>query len=89
MVAAKGGKKEYDNLHVIYEKSDNDAQRKHVLHSIGYVADKKLKEAALDWTTSGAVKLQDFFYPFNSGMYYLFGWMVQWRARSETYWPTG
>lgn len=66
MVASKGGKKEYDELMTIYKKCDNDAQRKHVLHSIGYISDPKLKEAALDWTTSGAVKLQDFFYIFNS-----------------------
>lgn len=66
MVAAKGGRKEYDELMSIYRKSDNDAQRKHVLHAIGYIADPKLKQAALDWTTSGAVKLQDFFYVFNS-----------------------
>jgi len=68
LVASKGGKKEYDQLMSIYHKSDTDAQRKQVMHSIGSVPDVKLKIAALDWATSGTVKLQDFFYIFGSGM---------------------
>ena len=33
-----------------------------VLSSIGSTPDLKLKRDVLDWTTSGDVKLQDFFY---------------------------
>lgn len=66
-MASKGGRNEYDALMKLYHAADNDAQRKQILHSIGSVPDVKLKQAALDWATSGEVKLQDFFYVFNSG----------------------
>eukprot|EP00049_Salpingoeca_infusionum_P010151 m.171714 g.171714 ORF g.171714 m.171714 type:complete len:874 (+) comp14559_c0_seq1:346-2967(+) len=66
MVMRTGGKAEYDALMNYFAKLDSDAKRKDVYASIGYAPTRDLKVAALDWTTSGAVKLQDFFYTFSS-----------------------
>merc|ERR1711935_853290 len=37
-----------------------------VLSTLGSISDVKLKVATLDWTTSGEIKLQDFFYAIGS-----------------------
>merc|ERR1711935_132690 len=37
-----------------------------VLSTLGNIADEKLKVATLDWTTSGEIKIQDFFYAIGS-----------------------
>jgi puromycin-sensitive aminopeptidase len=61
-----GGEKEYDAIKAYYYKAKDNAERKYVLNSLGETADEKLKLATLDWTTSGEVKLQDFFYAMGS-----------------------
>jgi len=61
-----GGKKEYDTVKSYYDKAQDNAERKLVLNSLGSTSDPKLKLATLDWTTSGEVKLQDFFYAIGS-----------------------
>lgn len=67
LVLKTGGRKEYEQLLKLYEELDNNADRKQVLGAIGRGSTVELKRAALDWATSGAVKLQDFFYPISSG----------------------
>ncbi|EGD82277.1 puromycin-sensitive aminopeptidase-like protein [Salpingoeca rosetta] len=57
-----GGRTEYEQLIGLFESLNNNADRKQVLHALGFGPTEELKTAALDWTTSGAVKLQDFFY---------------------------
>jgi len=57
-----GGKKEYETVKAYYYKAKDSAEKKTVLTSLGSTADENLKLEALDWTTSGEVKLQDFFY---------------------------
>jgi len=61
-----GGKKEYDTTKAYYYKAENNAERKLVLNTLGNISDEKLKVATLDWTTSGEIKLQDFFYAIGS-----------------------
>lgn len=66
IVLQNGGATEYNQVKSYFETATDNAERKHVLSSLGYVPDTKLKLATLDWTTSGAVKLQDFFYAIGS-----------------------
>mmetsp|Transcript_27434 Transcript_27434/g.64303 ORF Transcript_27434/g.64303 Transcript_27434/m.64303 type:complete len:894 (-) Transcript_27434:208-2889(-) len=61
-----GGRKEYDTVKSYYGVASNNAERKLVLNSLGSISDKQLKIETLDWTTSGAIKIQDFFYPIGS-----------------------
>jgi puromycin-sensitive aminopeptidase len=61
-----GGEKEYETVKSYYYKAKDNAERKTVLNSLGSVADEKLKLVTLDWTTSGEIKLQDFFYAIGS-----------------------
>jgi puromycin-sensitive aminopeptidase len=61
-----GGEKEYDAVKSYYYKAKDNAERKTVLNSLGSTKEEKLKLATLDWTTSGEVKLQDFFYAIGS-----------------------
>lgn len=61
-----GGVKEYEAIKGYYYTAKDNAERKHVLNTLGRISDPKLKLATLDWTTSGEVKLQDFFYAIGS-----------------------
>jgi puromycin-sensitive aminopeptidase len=61
-----GGEKEFNNVKGYYYSAKDNAERKTVLNSLGSTDDKKLKLATLDWTTSGEIKLQDFFYAIGS-----------------------
>jgi len=61
-----GGKKEYETVKAYYYKAKDSAEKKTVLGSLGSTSDEKLKLETLDWTTSGEVKLQDFFYAIGS-----------------------
>ena len=57
-----GGEKEYNDVKAYYETADNNAERKHVLNTLGATPDPKLKLATMEWSTSGEIKIQDFFY---------------------------
>jgi hypothetical protein len=59
-----GGASEYAQLQKLFETAQSDADRKQVLLSLGFGEGQHTQ--TLDWTTSGAVKLQDFFYPMMS-----------------------
>jgi len=61
-----GGKKEYDTMKAYFYTAQDNAERKLVLNTLGNISDEKLKIATLDWTTSGEIKLQDFFYAIGS-----------------------
>jgi puromycin-sensitive aminopeptidase len=61
-----GGQKEYDDVKSYFYSATDNAERKHVLSSLGNTPDAKLKLATMDWTTSGDVKLQDMFYAMGS-----------------------
>jgi puromycin-sensitive aminopeptidase len=61
-----GGKKEYDDIKGYFYTAKDNSERKHVLNTLGATKDAKLKLAILDWTTSGEIKLQDFFYAIGS-----------------------
>jgi puromycin-sensitive aminopeptidase len=61
-----GGPKEYEEVKSYFYSATDNAERKHVLNSLGSIPDPKLKLATMEWTTSGEVKLQDFFYAMGS-----------------------
>lgn len=66
IVLKNGASKEYEAVKSYFYTADNNAERKHVLSSIGSIADPKLKLATMEWSTSGDIKLQDFFYSMGS-----------------------
>mmetsp|Transcript_14162 Transcript_14162/g.34101 ORF Transcript_14162/g.34101 Transcript_14162/m.34101 type:complete len:891 (+) Transcript_14162:157-2829(+) len=66
IVLKTGGEAEYEKIKSYYYKAKDNAERKTVLNSIGSTADENLKLATMDWTTSGEIKLQDFFYAMGS-----------------------
>lgn len=66
IVLKNGSVKEYDAVKSYFYSADNNAERKHVLSSIGSTPDPKLKLATMEWATSGEIKLQDFCYPMGS-----------------------
>ncbi|GKY96228.1 hypothetical protein MPSEU_000582700 [Mayamaea pseudoterrestris] len=57
-----GTAKEYDEVKKYYYDATDNAERKHVLGSLGFISDPKLKLKTMEWSTSGEIKLQDFFY---------------------------
>lgn len=61
-----GGEKEYEKVKGYYYTAKDNAERKTVLNSLGSIPNEALKLATLDWTTSGEIKLQDFFYAIGS-----------------------
>ncbi len=66
IVLKNGGIEEYGQVKGYFDTATDNAERKHVLGALGAVTDPALKLDALEWTTSGAVKLQDFFYTIGS-----------------------
>ena len=64
-----GGLKEYEEVLSYFDTATDNAEKKHVLHALGAIPDEKLKMRTLEWTTSGAVKLQDCFYAMGSVHY--------------------
>jgi aminopeptidase N len=66
IILKNGGAKEYEEVKSYFYTATDNAERKHVLGSLGSTPDAKLKLATMDWTTSGEVKLQDFFYAMGS-----------------------
>ena len=66
MVLREGSLEEYTQLMKVFAASQSDAERKQVMLSMGFSNVAQLQQQTLDWTMSGAVKLQDFFYPMMS-----------------------
>lgn len=63
IVLKNGGMAEYEQVKAYFDQATDNAERKHVLGSLGAASDPKLKQKTLEWTISGDIKLQDFFYP--------------------------
>ena len=66
IVLKNGSTTEYEQVLSYFTTSSDNAERKHVLASLGAAKDPSLKLRTMDWTTSGVVKLQDFFYAMGS-----------------------
>ena len=66
IVLKNGGVTEYDQVKKYFTDASDNAERKHVLASLGHATDPKLKKSTLEWSISGDIKLQDFFYPLGS-----------------------
>ena len=62
IVLQNGGASLYHQIKSYYTKAHNNAESKLVLNSLGSIADPALKWATMEWSTSGEIKLQDFFY---------------------------
>lgn len=63
IVLKNGGKAEYQDVKAYFSQATDNAERKHVLSSLGHIMDPSLKKSTLEWAISGDIKLQDFFYP--------------------------
>jgi puromycin-sensitive aminopeptidase len=61
-----GGQAAYDAIKAYYYVAKDNSERKQVLSTLGYTNDAKLKLATMEWSTSGEIKLQDFFYAMGS-----------------------
>ncbi len=66
IVLQSGNNERYEQIKSYYKKAPNNAEAKHVLNSLGSISDEKLKWATMEWSTSGDIKLQDFFYVMGS-----------------------
>jgi len=66
IVLKNGGDAEYEQVLSYFDTATDNAERKHVLGSLGAAKSPALKKRTLEWTTSGTVKLQDFFYAMGS-----------------------
>lgn len=66
IVLKNGGITEYEQVLSYFDTASDNAERKHVMAALGSSKDASLKKRTLEWTTSGKVKLQDFFYAMGS-----------------------
>jgi puromycin-sensitive aminopeptidase len=66
IILKNGGAVEYNAIKSYFTSASDNAERKHVLGSIGNTSDPALKKQTLEWAISGDIKLQDFFYPIGS-----------------------
>jgi puromycin-sensitive aminopeptidase len=62
----QGGRAEMEACKKTLDVLDTVAEKKDVYSALGFTPKLEDKRAVLDWCTSGAVKLQDFFYPMSS-----------------------
>jgi puromycin-sensitive aminopeptidase len=66
IILKNGGDAAFADVKGYYDTATDNAEKKHVLNSIGSTTSLKNKLAVIEWTTSGAIKLQDFFYAIGS-----------------------
>lgn len=58
------GSDDYEKILKTFYETEDNAERKFAMHSLGAASSRELKLRTLDWAVkSGDVKLQDFFYP--------------------------
>lgn len=83
IILKNGGQHEYDQVLSYYSTASDNAEKKFVLTSIGTIPDRNLKQRTMEWTISGAIKLQDFFYPMMSVGSSRVGREVSWNFLQE------
>lgn len=67
IIMKNGGASEYDRILATFYDTEDNAERKYAMSSLGSTKDLALKTRTLDWAVkSGDVKLQDFFYAIGS-----------------------
>jgi len=67
IILKQGGVAEYDRILRTFYSTEDNAERKYSMSSLGATKDLTLKTRTLDWAVkSGDVKLQDFFYAIGS-----------------------
>jgi len=62
VVLEHGTGKEYAQMRELFKKLTTNIDQKHVFMAAGYVSEIALKEEVLQWSISGEIKIQDFFY---------------------------
>ena len=62
LIGTNGGAKEFDELLKLYETLELNDDKKAVFSGLGAAPTAELRTRALDYASSGAIKLQDFFY---------------------------
>uniref|UniRef100_A0A7S1B8F5 Aminopeptidase n=1 Tax=Corethron hystrix TaxID=216773 RepID=A0A7S1B8F5_9STRA len=62
IILKTGGEKEYQQILSYFYSATDNAEKKHVLLTLGHTCDSRLKLRTLNWSVSGEVKIQDFFY---------------------------
>ena len=67
IILKNGGVSEYERILKTFYATEDNAERKYAMSSLGATTDLALKSRTLDWAVkSGDVKLQDFFYAIGS-----------------------
>lgn len=66
IVLKRGGAEVYGQIKTYFDTASDSAEKRFVLGSLGATGDAKLKKATMEWATSGAIKIQDFFFPMGS-----------------------
>eukprot|EP00929_Paragymnodinium_shiwhaense_P008960 TRINITY_DN112969_c0_g1_i1.p1 TRINITY_DN112969_c0_g1~~TRINITY_DN112969_c0_g1_i1.p1 ORF type:complete len:894 (-),score=232.14 TRINITY_DN112969_c0_g1_i1:141-2822(-) len=66
MVLKSGGEAEYSKLLDAYKTMETNQDKKQVYQAVGYSKESRQKKAALMWSISGDIKIQDFFYVMGS-----------------------
>jgi puromycin-sensitive aminopeptidase len=85
IVLKNGGQEEYDAVKSYFFTADTQAERKHVMNSLGSTLDPNLKLATMEWSTSGEVKLQDFFYLMGSVGRSKGGTEISWKYYQDSF----
>ena len=86
IVLRNGDLAEYEQILDYFTSATDNAERKHVLSSLGHTPNAALKLRTLEWTTSGAVKLQDFFYAMGSvGSSSIEGREISWKFFQDNF----
>jgi len=66
LILKTGGAKEYGQVMEVFEKAESNLEKTNVFKAIGHTAELTHKKQVLEWAVSGAIKIQDFFYPVGS-----------------------
>jgi len=66
IILKNGGEKEWTGIKSYFFTAADQAEKKIVLGTLGASKEAKMKLQTLEWTISGEIKLQDFFYPMGS-----------------------
>ena len=86
IVLMNGGMDEYEKILKTFYATEDNAERKYAVGSLGAAKQIDLKKRTLDWAVkSGDVKLQDFFYPIGSVSGSSAGCAMAWNYYKENF----
>lgn len=86
IILKNGGEKEWNDVKSYFYSATDQAEKKFVLGTLGFIKEKSLKMRTLEWALSGEVKLQDFFYPMGSvGHSSIEGCEISWKFFQDNF----